>query len=182
MKAIETQYKGYRFRSRLEARWAVFFDQLGIEWQYEIEGFRYDGGYYLPDFYLPKMGLYVEVKPDDSAVNQVHLEAMRKADKPILLVVGDPANDEMTLYAYSMNDSGGGYFTSWVYFGVDDKVPVLVIFTRHDTLFFADASFSTPLSCTVVIDERRTDARPDLHHRVVNSKLYARQKRFEHGE
>lgn len=25
---IETEYKGYRFRSRLEARWAVFFDTL----------------------------------------------------------------------------------------------------------------------------------------------------------
>lgn len=30
MKAIETRYKGYRFRSRLEARWAVFFDALGL--------------------------------------------------------------------------------------------------------------------------------------------------------
>lgn len=26
IKAIDTYYKGYRFRSRLEARWAVFFD------------------------------------------------------------------------------------------------------------------------------------------------------------
>ena len=32
MKAIETEYNGYRFRSRLEARWAVFFDALGIEY------------------------------------------------------------------------------------------------------------------------------------------------------
>ena len=30
IKAIETYYKGYRFRSRLEARWAVFFDAAGI--------------------------------------------------------------------------------------------------------------------------------------------------------
>ena len=29
--AIETEYCGYRFRSRLEARWAVFLDALGIE-------------------------------------------------------------------------------------------------------------------------------------------------------
>lgn len=28
VKAIDTVYKGYRFRSRLEARWAVFFDAL----------------------------------------------------------------------------------------------------------------------------------------------------------
>ena len=29
-KAVETVYKVYRFRSRLEARWAIFFDSLGI--------------------------------------------------------------------------------------------------------------------------------------------------------
>jgi len=38
--AIETRYKGYRFRSRLEARWAVFFDALGVIWEYEKEGFE----------------------------------------------------------------------------------------------------------------------------------------------
>jgi hypothetical protein len=39
IKAIETIYKGYRFRSRLEARWAVFFDALEIDWEYEKEGY-----------------------------------------------------------------------------------------------------------------------------------------------
>jgi hypothetical protein len=68
MKAIETSYKGYRFRSRLEARWAVFFDHLGIAWKYEPEGFEKteNGGErvirYLPDFYLPESGTWVEVK------------------------------------------------------------------------------------------------------------------------
>jgi len=54
MKAIETVYKGYRFRSRLEARWAVFFDELDVEWEYEKEGYNLDeSGLYLPDFWLP---------------------------------------------------------------------------------------------------------------------------------
>ena len=35
MKAIETEYNCYKFRSRLEARWAVFFDALGWEYEYE---------------------------------------------------------------------------------------------------------------------------------------------------
>ena len=45
MRAIGTKYGGCYFRSRLEARWAVFFDHLGIEWLYEPEGFEkdYDG-------------------------------------------------------------------------------------------------------------------------------------------
>ena len=30
MKIIETKYRGYHFRSRLEARWAVFFDEIGL--------------------------------------------------------------------------------------------------------------------------------------------------------
>ena len=53
LKAIETEYKGYRFRSRLEARWAVFFDACGVKWEYEPEGYDLgDGTYYLPDFLL----------------------------------------------------------------------------------------------------------------------------------
>ena len=63
MKAIETIYNGYRFRSRLEARWAVFFDALGIKYEYEPEGFEFqDGTMYLPDFYLPEADEFFEVK------------------------------------------------------------------------------------------------------------------------
>lgn len=67
MKAIETKYKGYRFRSRLEARWAVFFDALGIQWEYEPEGFDLgEAGWYLPDFLIfcddNSEGVWFEVK------------------------------------------------------------------------------------------------------------------------
>lgn len=67
IKAIQTVYKGYKFRSRLEARWAMFFDELSIDWMYEPEGYELnDGFWYLPDFYLPYFdgGLYCEVKFD----------------------------------------------------------------------------------------------------------------------
>jgi len=67
---IETVYKGYKFRSRLEARWAVFFDSLGIKWEYEKEGYKLKHGWYLPDFWLlyqhkseyPNSGEWVEIK------------------------------------------------------------------------------------------------------------------------
>lgn len=69
IKAIETEYAGVRFRSRLEARWAVFFDALGLKWEFEPEAFRLEeGDGYLPDFYLPdfhtRSGVFVEVKPE----------------------------------------------------------------------------------------------------------------------
>lgn len=62
--AIETTYGGCRFRSRLEARWAVFFDTLDVSWQYEPQGYTVgpNATPYLPDFWLPGMGLWVEVK------------------------------------------------------------------------------------------------------------------------
>lgn len=60
---IRTQYNGIRFRSRLEARWAFFFAELGVKWQYEPEGFQLSSGWYLPDFWLPDQNCWVEIKP-----------------------------------------------------------------------------------------------------------------------
>jgi hypothetical protein len=74
IKAIETYYDGRLFRSRLEARWAVFFKTLVVEYEYEPEGFFLDNGLkYLPDFRVQCFGLrgrrdaepfdlYIEVK------------------------------------------------------------------------------------------------------------------------
>ena len=59
--AIETVYGGHRYRSRLEARWSVFFDALGIPFEYEPEGYWLDNGPYLPDFRLWG-SLFAEVK------------------------------------------------------------------------------------------------------------------------
>ncbi|MFF1341088.1 hypothetical protein ACFVYT_24745 [Streptomyces sp. NPDC058290] len=62
--AIETYYAGHLFRSRLEARWATVFNDLGIRWEYEPQGFRVGEQQrpYLPDFLLPDIGWWVEVK------------------------------------------------------------------------------------------------------------------------
>lgn len=73
IRAIETAYAGCRFRSRLEARWAVYFDARGERWEYEPESFELpDGTRYLPDFKLPAYlrsggDLWVEVKPTADA-------------------------------------------------------------------------------------------------------------------
>jgi hypothetical protein len=65
IKALETKYKGYRFRSRLESRYAVYFDCIGIEWVYEPQGFVLEGNIpYLPDFWLNDLHCFAEVKPE----------------------------------------------------------------------------------------------------------------------
>jgi hypothetical protein len=67
LKAIPTTYKDIRFRSRLEARWAVFLDVSGIGWKYEPTHLivTYDSGKerldWLPDFKLGD-GRWAEVK------------------------------------------------------------------------------------------------------------------------
>ena len=81
IKAIETVYRGYRFRSRTEARWAVYFDALGIEWEYEKEGYDLgELGWYLPDFWLPdrknelysSAGYFIEIKGDLPTANELN--------------------------------------------------------------------------------------------------------------
>jgi hypothetical protein len=62
---IETYRAGCRFRSRLEARWSVFHDVLEVPWRYEHEPYRMpDGTGYLPDFWLPSIDAWFEVKGD----------------------------------------------------------------------------------------------------------------------
>lgn len=104
IKAIETRYKGYRFRSRLEARWAVFFDAMGLDWEYEPEGFELsDGRYYLPDFKVTSPQGYTtwyEVKPksgsDDGKMGRLEKDFMSQFDESqcvtdsFTLLCGDP--------------------------------------------------------------------------------------------
>ncbi len=85
VKAIQTKYNGFNFRSRLEARWARFFDLVGIKYEYELEGFEIPkpGGEghwkYLPDFFLPQTETWVEVKGSLSDVTDDYLEMLAMA-------------------------------------------------------------------------------------------------------
>lgn len=63
--AIETRAYGCRFRSRLEARWAVFLTEAGFHWEYEPEGVMTSTGGYLCDFRVSRndVTIWLEVKP-----------------------------------------------------------------------------------------------------------------------
>lgn len=118
IKPIETIYNGYRFRSRLEARWAVFFDAAGIKFEYEIEGFDLGNGvYYLPDFYLPEFEIFVEIKPGYSSLQKDlrdKAEAKCSAFRDIIgqaiyMFSGNPWDNHWgRLYAFDYTDDSAG--------------------------------------------------------------------------
>jgi hypothetical protein len=136
MKPIETIYKGYRFRSRLEARWAVYFDAIGIVWEYEKEGYKFKNRIkYLPDFWLPQVNMWAEVKPncfDEQELEKVELLVRETCYSCILLdgmpdkrsygvvvfqddelVVGGPGDCDCVISMYHGYPVGEGRFYSW---------------------------------------------------------------------
>lgn len=122
IKPIETIYNGYRFRSRLEARWAVFFDSLHVQYEYEPEGFDLGNGlYYLPDFRIKCWGtrgsihnepfdLWIEVKGKMTAEDALKIIRFANIndygwiENPILIVGNIPerwnSHDSMALGVY----------------------------------------------------------------------------------
>lgn len=89
IEAIPTMYNGYKFRSRTEARWAVFFDSLKIKWIYEPEGINIDGVCYLPDFYLPESKQFFEVKGILTNVDMIKVNALISAGYSVTIGYDD---------------------------------------------------------------------------------------------
>lgn len=113
MKPIETKYNGYRFRSRLEARWAVFFNAMGIKWEYEKEGYNLGkAGYYLPDFWFPELKCWFEVKPVYEKYNEKARELANQS-YPVIMCMGNIGEEVMELYCNDTNDNGGGGYSQW---------------------------------------------------------------------
>lgn len=84
---IPTFHDGFRFRSRLEAMWARFFDLVDWPWKYE----PFDLAGYIPDFVMPFPAgdLLIEVKPEVSLAGlRQHCEKTELAgwNKEILIV------------------------------------------------------------------------------------------------
>ena len=115
MQAIQTSYNGYRFRSRLEARWAVFLDALHAEWSYETEGFDLSGTWYLPDFWVRDWNAWLEIKGSTPSEEEEHkCELLADASgRNVLLLSGEPwtENDKnrykITLFAHDDPDRNG---------------------------------------------------------------------------
>ena len=60
--AHPAQVFGTLFRSTQEVRYAMLFNRLGLDWQYEPIPYQTPLGTYLPDFWLPDLDIHVEIK------------------------------------------------------------------------------------------------------------------------
>ena len=203
IKPIETIYNGYRFRSRLEARWAVFFDEAGIEYEYEPEGFVLEDGIrYLPDFFLPQLKAYVEIKRKnlnedelaDAEYKCSWLQVLQK-DCVVLLCNGDPVDMDITAFYDYWNEMLGFYECSY-----DSAILV-----KNASWWKAEVYESGKIHCyTTCSDESAIHIavgekdynnleefnQPCLIHRCMiyscsvleKERVEARKARFEHGE
>ena len=182
VKPIETRYKGFRFRSRLEARWAVFFDTLGVKYEYELEGFSLPSGVaYLPDFFLPDLQVFVEVKPTEQ-IPYVDLKKMiefaLEGDHQLLLIVGSPTQEQAYVINRRTCSSIEEYEADFEGQATEEQMVEAVFESLRD---WSQVQFGvTPLS-------RRWDLiyktlPPYEDHALQEALLKAKQARFEHGE
>ena len=192
IKPIETYYNGYRFRSRLEARWAVFFDEMGIKYEYEPEGLTLsDGTLYLPDFYLPQFHCYFEVKRKGIKGTDEGEEAIRKISDGAhtdswagIICFGDPCDHDMIVFCQEMDDGGGGTYEGRAVFGYWEKTKEPMLFAWDDSRerdFIT--SFKDFVEIPMITDVGyRYILNPFVTDEVKRAEIVARQARFEHGE
>ncbi len=97
-----TFFAGDSFRSQLEVRWALFFKALDIDYVYEKEAYPLLSGWYLPDFWLPKLNVFVEVKPWIGGVidSARYNELAQTTGFPLLCVQGRPDKGQYTVDVY----------------------------------------------------------------------------------
>lgn len=107
-------YRGVTYRSTTEGSWAAFFDVMGIDYNYEEEWYRTKFGGYMPDFYLPYIDLYVEIKrefPDWMTIRETDklMDLCQKLSKRGIVLFGRPKPGQM---AFLIDGDGEGSFHS----------------------------------------------------------------------
>lgn len=187
IKPIETVYNGYRFRSRLEARWAVFFDALGIKYEYEPEGFRFpDGSCYLPDFYLPELNTFFEVKGimNDADMHKIN-QLLKYSGKPVVIGYADMSFQASDLWHDEHPQPDGTFYYT---FASKEYSLLIYCYECKKYSFMGQSGCWICQSCGADDGDYfySIEAYGDWHSRsspdVRNAFLAARQARFEHGE
>lgn len=107
MRSMPALYNGNQFSSRLEARWALWLDLVGIRWSYEPEVLELSGNppiTYIPDFFLPDWQAWVEIKGElvDDKTALLIIEKCRRvalqSPYPIILCFDQPYDPKCAVF------------------------------------------------------------------------------------
>lgn len=176
LKPIETVYKDFRFRSRLEARFAVFFDAMGEKWEYEKEGYNLNGTYYLPDFYLPRLKCFVEIKGETPNKEELDKCSMFRdyVGNAIAIVHGLPTENQGMLYCWDETDGSAGS-SDWEFVFCDNNYGELnfCVEDRPDWRNFYMREFEEMFQPMLNVAPQG---------KLGEALKAAKQARFEHGE
>lgn len=174
MQVKETIYDGYRFRSRTEARWAVFFKKLGIKYEYEKEGFDLGEFSYLPDFWLPDQKCWIEIKggePTEKEIEKAH-KLSEYSKFPVYIFFEMPNEDG--------NLSGNGAYLCDVY-GWDNSHQWCEC-PKCGKIGIEFEGRASRLSCRCFNEERDGKMYNAGSDKLSLAYKSARQARFEYGE
>ncbi len=177
LKPIDTIFEGIRYRSRLEAKWKVAFNALGVEAKYEQQGFEIDGKPYLPDFYLPERCMWAEVKPDlETSDLSKPIGLARLTQEPVAILGDIPyENSKGPHHLLIRHDRAGNLTATWFAWLVTSPDIGGVIEEPH--------GFSMLFHGTEMPDMWRMRlSRVEVQTEVAAAYREARAPRFEHGE
>lgn len=181
IKPIETIAFNHRFRSRLEARWATFFEYLDIRWEYEKEGYTIEDIRYLPDFFLPYVGLrnseslgvWIEIKPleykgtgQDTAK---YLGLYKLTGYPLILFKGIPEYDSENGFQHGDPHGGEGWWDNYMAFFKCENPNC-----NYIKIEFLESNYQICPKC-------RNSSIP-YHQDILLAINAAKQARFEFGE
>ena len=132
----------------MEARWAVFLDKMGTSWEYEKEGYRLpDGTQYLPDFWLPALHLWLEVKGQTPTKEELRkCELLRdQANAAVAIFHGQPVDFYCgTLFCWDEGDSSAGA-SKWEVSLAHDYENKLCLSVDTNRVLWADSGFNHQL-------------------------------------
>lgn len=106
-------HQGYRLRSYTELLWARVLEAAEIFYLYEPDLVRVDDGYYLPDFWLPNVGIYLEVKgktPTEEEIKKADA-VMARTGREVMFLIGKPEADKVGLCNCGLMVRGSGGWT-----------------------------------------------------------------------
>lgn len=164
-KIIPTNYKGYKFRSRTEARWAVYFDSIGLKWEYEKEGFYLNSKIkYLPDFWLSDVNMWAEVKGKEFTKEEIEkCELLAKeTGYTCLLLEGPPNLRSYNGILYSQNEL----------IVTDYMISMFHNYPKTENRFYSSTGYENPYT--------EIENNPDMYEDIILAVNKSREIRFEY--